>query len=380
MGKTGRVVRRQVVLTNEAKMDFVRSQVARVAAVKRQHHAEGVWTATKLTVKVQKVKQVAMEKLAAYWKAKRVAEAALAVAEKTVVHWSSVVTRWTTKYEHQLGLLKKAKKAADKMITAMKKARTAADNMEDKMKRAKVHTKLARKTLKKTLFIYKMGQKAYKRSVKAWKHTTDKTKKSHAKKQMDLKKEWKVKVHTRYLKMKITLKGFRDNLEMWRLKWVAAKARKNKMMGKSIWATKHFGRVRLVMRKALKLLRKNKAHLKKMITKRDSRHKIMVAARKTLSMNLKRTARRKTHSRKMVIAMKKAVKIYKAHAKKLKAALKKAKNQRAATFKAVSRMHKDFATWKTLKNRERKAHRREAAALKRRAAAIKASKSAYARY
>lgn len=382
---THKIMKKQAALTAHAKMTFIKAQVARIAAVKRQHHAEKVWKHMKESVKEQKVKQADMEKHAAYWKAKRdaarklrdvaitekkaahrdmhrdhklftvsiaakkAAEAKLAKAEKLVVHWKTVVTTWSKKYEHQLGLKKKAKKAAKHMLDAMKKARHAADKMEALMKRAKHHTGVARKTLKLTIKVLHAGVHAYKKSVLKWKNLTNKTKKDHAKKEMDLKKAWKVKVHTRYLKMKITLKGFKDNLNKWRLRWIAAKARMNKMKGKSVHATSHFGKVRIIMRKALGHLNLSKKHLKKMITKKISFHKIMQAAKKTLAKNLKRTALRKKHARKMFIAMKLAVKKFKAHKAKMLAALKKAKAQKLATFKAISIMHKRYAemmSWK----------------------------------
>jgi len=101
------------------------------------------------------------------------------------------------------------------------------------MKTAKEHYHAATHTLKITLKVLHKGTHAYKESVLKWKSITDLTKKDHAEKEMELKKEWMSKVEIRHTKAAETLEGFKVSLAAWKLKWLAAKARMNKMKKKS---------------------------------------------------------------------------------------------------------------------------------------------------
>jgi len=238
---THEIMAHQQRLTTEAKMMFVRAQVARIAAVKKAVSATKIWKEHQKAAKDQQAEQVTAEKLAAYWKAKRdearkhrdiaisekkqahkemdrdhalyivskvakhAAEDKLAEAEKLVVHWKLQVTTWTTKYEHQMKLRSAAKKDAKHMTIEMKLARVAADKMEGLMKTAKEHYHAATHTLKITLKVLHKGTHAYKESVLKWKSITDLTKKDHAEKEMELKKEWMSKVEIRHTKAAETL-------------------------------------------------------------------------------------------------------------------------------------------------------------------------------
>jgi len=86
---THRIMLHQQRLTAQAKMRFVRAQVARIAAVKRAVSAHKIWDHQRIVTIGQKVKQAAAEKLAAYWKAKRDAARKardLAIKEKNAAH------------------------------------------------------------------------------------------------------------------------------------------------------------------------------------------------------------------------------------------------------------------------------------------------------
>jgi hypothetical protein len=414
--RTHKIMLHQQHLTARAKMFFVRAQVARIAAVKRAVHAHKVWNHQRLVTFGQKVKQAAAEKLAAYWKAKRDAarkarDLAIAAknksyrdmkrdqhlyhvsikakniavgkwraAEHLVVQWTSKVKSATKYWIHHVAERKKAKHAYFVMHLAMTKARRAADKMDALRKRAVGHYKSARHMLSITYKSYSSAVHSYKKSRAYWMSVHDKTKKHHARLQMKHRHAWMKKIHIKWTKAKKTMKGFKNNMAKWRARWMAAKHRMYRMKSKRHHAKLILGRVTILLGKAHKSLIKNRAFLKRMIAKKMHHMRIMIRARRHLSIQVHRTGKMKKFAHKQWAHMKRAIAFFQHNVKKMWIARRAAKIMGGRSRKAHVTLRNAYSSMMSWKAHQKRMHRREHLALLRKRAAIRAHKAAYAAY
>jgi hypothetical protein len=414
--RTHQIMIHQARLTANAKMHFVRAQVARIAAVKRAVHATKIWVHMKSVAHKQKVKQAAAEKFALFWKnkrdharrqrdiaiaeknkamklmhrdhglytislkAKRAAELKLAGAVRLVTHWTSQVKVAHSKFNANMVLRKKAQGAYKSMVVKMHSWRVKADKMEALMKRSHRHWTVSKRILKASVKTYHAGVHAYKKSHHKWSVHIKGTKKDHLRKQMLHKKAWMIKVTKAYKHAKKQMHGFKVNVGKWRARWLSMRHKLAHIKRRVVSAKVYLRKVTIIMRNSHRTLVVNRRHLKHKISIKVKFMRRMHKAKRHLAIQLKATAARKVFAAKMFKSMKVAVKVFIGHRRKMFAAIKAAAAQKVKTFKAISVMRAEYATMMAWKKAQARAHRREKSAFVRRSKAIKANRDAYARY
>jgi len=281
---------------------------------------------------------------------------------------------------HHVEMRKKAKHAYHLMHAQMIKARIAADKMDILKKKAYGHYKTAKHMLKITFGEYNGAVRAYKKSKALWIKITNKTKKIAAKKLMEHKRKWMMKIHVKWTKAKKTMKGFKVNMAKWRLRWINAKNRMARMRTRRAKAFKVLKRVNVVLGRAHVSLRHAKKYLVRMVTKKMHYMRLMIRARRNLSIQITRTTRMKKIAKKNWVHMKAAIKFFKHNVKKMLAARKAAKLMAWRRGKAVATMRRTYITMMMWKKTQVRAQRREHIALLAKKRAIRDHAAAYARY